>query len=239
MTASSRGGACGAGGADEMVTRALDVVLFGPPGAGKGTQAKRVAAAWGISHVSTGDLLREEVKRGSRLGAEAQEFMRRGELVPDELVVRMLTALLHQQHASAGCVFDGYPRTVAQARLLEGLLSELNRRVDIVVVLKVGDEQLIERIAGRRTCSACGVAFHVASMPPRQAGVCDTCGGELVQRPDDREDVVRERLRVYRAQTAPLLELFVGRKIVREIDGEGSVEDVFARIRTAMGRHHS
>ncbi len=218
-----------------MVTRALDVILLGPPGAGKGTQAKRIAAAFELLHISTGDLLREEVAKGTGLGLEAKGFMNRGELVPDELVGKMLAKRLHSQQAALGCVYDGYPRTTAQANLLDGLLSELNRRIDVVLFLNVVDGELLARLTGRRSCPACGAVFHVVTQPPKSEGTCDACGAALVQRDDDREDVVSERLRVYRDHTAPLLEFYRGRRILREVKGEVSPDEVFQRMRDAMG----
>jgi len=218
-----------------MVTRALDVILLGPPGAGKGTQAKRLAAAFELLHISTGDLLREEVAKGTRLGLEAKDTMNRGELVPDELVGKMLATRLHSQQAALGCVYDGYPRTTAQAVLLDGLLAELNRRVDVVLFLNVADSELLARLTGRRSCPKCGAVFHVAAQPPKSAGACDACGAALVQRDDDRESVVSERLRVYREHTAPLLEFYRGRRILREVGGEVGPDEVFRRLRDAMG----
>jgi adenylate kinase len=217
-----------------MVTRALDVVMLGPPGAGKGTQAKRVAAAFELLHISTGDLLREEVAKATALGEEAKGYMNRGELVPDELVGKMLAKRLHSQQAALGCVYDGYPRTAAQAILLDGLLAELGRRVDAVLYLNVPDEAILARITGRRSCPSCGAVYHVSTQPPRTQGVCDACGGALVQREDDREEVVRERLRVYREHTAPLLDYYRGRKILREADGGLGPDEVFKRVREAL-----
>ncbi|HUK13386.1 MAG TPA: adenylate kinase [Thermoanaerobaculaceae bacterium] len=219
-----------------MVTRALDVVLLGPPGAGKGTQAKRLAAAFELLHISTGDLLREEVTRASGLGEQAQGFMRRGELVPDELVGKMLACRLHSQPAALGCAYDGYPRTTAQAQLLDGLLAELNRRVDVALYLNVKDEEILRRMTGRRSCPSCGAVYHVVHQPPKAEGTCDSCGGKLVQRDDDREEVVRERLRVYREHTAPLLALYRDRGILREVDGAVGADEVFKRLREAMGK---
>ncbi len=218
-----------------MVTRALDVILLGPPGAGKGTQAKRIAAAFELLHISTGDLLRDEVARGTGLGREARATMNRGELVPDELVGKMLAKRLHNQQAALGCVYDGYPRTTAQAVLLDGLLSELNRRVDVVLFLEVPDGEILARLTGRRSCPSCGAVFHLETQPPKAEGACDACGAALVQRDDDREDVVRERLRVYQEHTAPLLEFYRGRRILREVKGEGGPDAVFKRLRDAMG----
>ncbi len=218
-----------------MVTRALDLIVLGPPGAGKGTQAKRLASAFELLHISTGDLLREEVGKGTGLGVEAKGYMNRGELVPDELVGKMLAKRLHSQQAALGCVYDGYPRTTAQAVLLDGLLSELNRRVDVVLYLNVADAEILTRITGRRSCPACGTVYHLVTEAPKAAGTCDRCGAELVQRDDDKDDVVRERLRVYREHTAPLLTFYSGRRILREVDGSVAPDEVFLRLREAMG----
>ncbi len=218
-----------------MVTRALDIVLLGPPGAGKGTQAKRMAAAFDLLHISTGDLLREEVARRSGLGGEAQGYMTRGELVPDDLVGKMLTKVLHSRRGALGCVYDGYPRTPAQEAMLEDLLAELNRRVDVALYIGVPDAEILARITGRRSCPSCGAVYHVATQPPKAAGVCDACGAALVQRDDDGEEVVRERLKVYRKHTAPLLDLYRSRGILREVDGAAGPEAVFEQLREAMG----
>ena len=222
-----------------MVTRALDVVLLGPPGAGKGTQAKRLAAAFELLHISTGDLLREEVAKGSGLGDEAKGYMNRGELVPDALVSKMLAKRLHSQQAALGSVYDGYPRTTAQAVLLDGLLAELNRRVDAVLYLNVPDADIVARITGRRSCTSCGAVFHVVTQPTKVESVCDSCGSAVLQREDDLEGVVVERIRVYREHTAPLLDYYRGRKIVREVDGAVGPDEVFKRLREAMGTVHA
>jgi adenylate kinase len=219
-----------------MVTRAFDVVLLGPPGAGKGTQAKRLAATYNLLHISTGDLLREEVAKGSPLGQEAAAFMQAGQLVPDQLVAKMLLARLHKQQALAGCVFDGYPRTEAQANLLDELLAELGRRVDVAIYLEVPDEEVVARLGGRRSCPSCGAVYHLRTQPPAREGLCDVCGTPLILRDDDKEDVIRQRLSVYRAHTEPLLDFYQQRGILQRVPGLGSVEEIFRRLQEAVAR---
>lgn len=217
-----------------MVTRALDVVLLGPPGAGKGTQARRLAQTFSLLHLSTGDLLREEVSKGSELGRQAASYMQKGELVPDDLVAKMLVTRLHTQQGLAGCIFDGYPRTRPQAELLDGLLAELGRRVDVAVYLDVPDDEVVARLGGRRSCPSCGAVYHVRTQPPARHGMCDVCGSELVVRDDDREEVIRQRLAVYRAHTEPLLELYAQRGVLQRIPGQGTPDEVFAALADAV-----
>lgn len=219
-----------------MVSRALDVVLLGPPGAGKGTQAQRLALAYGLLRLSTGDMLWEEVEKGTELGLQVRSWLNDGDLVPDHVMSRILLSRLHSQQGIGGCAYDGYPRTEHQAILLDGLLAELNRRVDVATYLDVPDHELLKRLAGRLSCPVCGGVYHQQSAPPGEPGRCDACGGALLQRDDDRADVARERLRVYRQRTEPLLDLYRSRGVLRQIDGTGSPDDVYARIREAMRR---
>lgn len=217
------------------MNRALDLVILGSPGAGKGTQARRIASAFDVAHVSTGDMLRDEVAQGTELGKSIQAVMAQGELVSDDLMATVLLGRLHSPQGVAGCVFDGYPRNAAQAHLLDGLLAELGRRIDVVLYLDVPDHVVLERITGRRSCSGCGTTYHLAGRPSRLGDRCELCNDPLVQRDDDREEVIRERLRVYGEHTAPLLTLYRERGVLHEVDGVGSEEAVFSRLRSAMG----
>jgi len=203
------------------------VVLLGAPGAGKGTQAVRLSKARSLPHVSTGDLLRDNMKRGTPLGAQAKGFMEKGELVPDALVLDMLSARVSAPDCSQGYVLDGFPRTEVQAVALE---QRLAGHTVTVVNLEVADESIVRRAAGRLSCKQCGAVFHRESSPPRKPGVCDACGGELFTRSDDSAPVVRERLRVYRDKTAPLVEFYSRRGLLKTIDGEQSPDAVFSRL---------
>ncbi len=212
------------------------VILLGPPGVGKGTQAVRLAEDLGWRHVSTGDLLRAHRRDGTPLGKEAQGYMDRGELVPDPLIVAMVRDVLEDTPGGQGVVFDGYPRTVAQAEALDGLLSELGRRVDRVVLLDAEDEVLVERLAGRRSCPECGAVYNVYQNPPERPGRCDRCGAELIHRRDDEPDTVRRRLQVYAEQTAPLVQHYDESDeapLVR-VPADRSVEEVQAAVRAAV-----
>ena len=212
----------------------MDIVLFGPPGAGKGTQAQRLSSRLGIPQISTGDLMRAERKAGTELGRRFDEYMREGKLVPDELVGELLRQRLEQPDATGGAIFDGYPRTVPQAELLERLLAERGRKVDVVVALEVPLEELVDRITGRRMCGSCGQVYHVRYNPPPPSGRCGRCGGELVQRPDDTEEVVRTRYEEYRRKTEPVLQWYRERGLVREVNGVGSLDEVAAGIDAAL-----
>jgi adenylate kinase len=213
----------------------LRLVIFGPPGAGKGTQAKLLSERLGVPHIATGDMLREAVKAGTRLGGLAKKYMDEGRLVPDEVVIGMVEERLRQPDCSKGFILDGFPRTIEQAEALDSELEKLGLKLDAVLNLEVGDEEVVKRIALRRTCRSCGAVYHLIFNPPRREGVCDRCGGKLYQRDDDREEVVRNRLKVYRQQTKPLLEFYRRRGLLRDVNGERSIEDVFKEILAALG----
>jgi adenylate kinase len=213
------------------------VILLGPPGAGKGTQAGNIAANHDIPHISTGDILRANVREGSDLGREAKRFMDAGELVPDEVILGMVGTRLSDPDASKGFLFDGFPRTLPQAEALEKLLLEREQPLDVVLRLAVDEEEVVSRLTGRRTCTSCGNVFHVEHQPPAEDGFCDHCGSELVQREDDREDVVRNRLEVYRRSTEPLEEFYWNRGLLRDVEAVGTVEEVAARAAAVLAEH--
>ena len=213
----------------------MRVAFLGPPGAGKGTQARDLAQEWGALHLATGDMLREAVAAGSPLGREAKSYMDQGALVPDDVIIRMMAERLGAADAGRGFILDGFPRTIAQAEALARLLKDLGQTVDTVVYFDVSEPELLRRLTGRRVCRTCGHSYHVTSNPPKRAGVCDACGGELYQRDDDGEATVRNRLEVYRRQTAPLLDYYRQRNLLVTVSGEGPVVTIRDAIRSAVG----
>ena len=211
----------------------MRVVFLGPPGAGKGTQARDLAQEWGVLHLATGDMLREAVAAGSPLGREAKDYMDRGALVPDDVIIRMMGERLGRADARRGFILDGFPRTIAQAEALGKLLKDLGLTLDTVVYFDVSEPELLRRLTGRRVCRTCGHTYHLVSNPPKRPGVCDACGGELYQREDDSEATVRNRLDVYRRQTSPLLDYYRQRQMLTTVSGEGLVATIRDAIRTA------
>jgi adenylate kinase len=213
------------------------VILLGPPGAGKGTQAVRIAEVFGIPHISTGDILRANVREGTTLGLEAKGFMDAGDLVPDEVIIGMVGDRLTETDAVNGFLFDGFPRTVPQAVALEELLVGRETPLDVVLRLAVAKAEVVERLTGRRTCSQCGRIFHLRFDPPTEAARCDDCGGELQQREDDTEDVVLNRLEVYASQTEPLEHFYWERGLLRDVEATGAPDEVFASAEAILGEY--
>lgn len=213
----------------------MNIVLLGPPGAGKGTQAKRMIDEYGIPQISTGDMLRAALKAGTELGLEAKKYMDKGELVPDSVVVGLVKERIQEPDCAKGYMLDGFPRNVSQAETLDGMLSELGQKIDHVVSIEVPDEELVKRLTGRRTCRDCGAGYHVMFDPPKKDGVCDKCGGELYQRDDDNETTVKSRLEVYNSQTKPLIDYYEGQSKIRGVDGVGDMAEIFQRITTVLG----
>lgn len=216
-------------------SNALRLVLFGPPGVGKGTQAGALQARLKVSHISTGDMLRAAIRDGSALGVQAREIVDRGGLVPDALIGALIEERLRKPEARDGFILDGFPRTVAQAEFLEWVLRDLGVGLDGVINLAVPEAEIAERLAGRRVCVRCGAVFHVRFQAPRREGICDACGAELSQRQDDRLEIVAGRLRVYGEQTEPVLAWYRMRDALIEIDGRGEPVLVTGRIETALG----
>ena len=204
------------------------LVFLGPPGAGKGTQAKLLSQRMGFLHLSTGDLLREAVKNQTPLGKKAKEYMDRGELVPDELIVQLIEKTMPKD---GNVILDGFPRTVNQALALEEMLKGKGEKISKVLFFDVPDEVIIDRLSGRRVCSKCGAVYHMKYNPPKIEGVCDLCGGTLVQRDDDKEEVVKKRLEVYRKQTQPLIEFYQDRGIIYKLDAGKAVEELFEEVK--------
>lgn len=212
----------------------MRIVLFGPPGSGKGTQAGILEARYGAVHISTGDILREAVASGSEIGLRAKSYMDRGELVPDEVVIAIAREKL-SSIGNDGFVLDGFPRTIPQAEALEAVLGDLGKPLEAVVNLDVDQEELIRRLSGRRVCSRCGEVYHLESKPPRESGKCDKCGGNLVQREDDKPEAIRNRLEVYREQTAPVLDYYRSKGLLRDVVAEGDIDDIAQRIVASLG----
>lgn len=214
----------------------MRIVLVGPPGAGKGTQAQFIASHLSIPKISTGDIFRANVSGNTSLGQKAKEYMDRGDLVPDEVTIAMVRDRLAEEDAQEGFLLDGFPRNVPQAETLKKILSEMDRKLDLVLELVVDDDEVVRRLSGRRTCRKCGRIWHVAFDPPTKDGVCDNCGGELFQRDDDREETIRHRLEVYQEQTAPLASFYADEGILVGLDATGPVEEVTERALAALRR---
>ena len=215
----------------------IGILLLGPPGVGKGTQATRLREALNLLHLSTGDALRQAVRSGSPLGVRVKGIIESGSLVPDEIVGEVVDVALGEELGEkAGYLLDGFPRTTRQVQILDDLLARRGLSLDHAVLIDAPHGVILRRLTGRRVCSRCDAVYHLDSKPPAVSGRCDACGSELVQRADDREETVRERLRVYREQTDPVASLYTSRGLLRRIDGAGPPEGVFSAIMTALGR---
>jgi adenylate kinase len=216
------------------VAQQLNLILFGPPGAGKGTQAERLRGDFSLAYIATGDMLRTNVKEQTELGVKAKEFMDAGELVPDDLIVAMAADRLREPDAQDGFILDGFPRTLEQAYALEGQLSEMGRRVTAALLIDVPDDEVIRRLSGRRVCVKAGHNYHIEFDPPKRDEVCDQDGSRLIQRDDDKPEVIRNRLRVYHEKTAPLIEFYDEKGLMRRIDGTRAPADVHGHIRAVI-----
>jgi adenylate kinase len=212
------------------------LVLVGPPGAGKGTQAQFISSNLSIPKISTGDIFRSNVSGGTELGRQAKAFMDRGDLVPDEVTIAMVSSRLQEDDAQVGFLLDGFPRNVPQAETLKKMLAEWDARLDIVLELVVDDDEVVRRLSGRRTCRKCGRIWHVVFDPPARQGICDDCGGELFQRDDDQEETIRHRLDVYNQQTRPLIAYYADEGTLLGIDATGPVEEITDRAMSALRR---
>lgn len=213
----------------------MNIVLLGPPGSGKGTQAKMIADKYRVVHISTGDILRENVRNGTPLGVEAKKFMEAGKLVPDSLLIDIIKDRLAKGDVKGGWMLDGYPRTIPQAEALDKILPNLGQKIDVVLNIDVPDKDLIKRVTGRRMCK-CGTTYHVQFNPPKAAGKCDACGADLYQRADDTEETVKERLQAYHAQTQPLIDYYNKRGIVATVIGVGDIKEIFGKIAGALDK---
>ena len=215
---------------------ALHLIIFGSPGAGKGTQADRIARKFGVPHIATGDLLRDAVARGTELGVKAREFMERGQLVPDELVVGMIEERLRRLDCKRGFVLDGFPRTLAQAKALDEILKKLEARIDAVINLETSEGEIVKRLSNRRVCRVCGAVYHLIFNPPKNSERCDRCGGELYQREDDREEVIKRRIQVYQMQTRSIIEYYQERGVLITVDGNRSIGKLLEGIKSDRPR---
>ena len=214
----------------------MKIIMLGAPGAGKGTQAKMIAAKYQIPHISTGDIFRANSKNGTELGMEAKKYMDQGQLVPDELTVKILLDRVAQPDCSEGYVLDGFPRTIPQAEVLDNALNKLGDSIDFAIDVDVPDENIVRRMSGRRACLSCGATYHIEHIPPKQEGVCDTCGQPLVLRDDDKPETVLKRLKVYHEQTQPLIDFYTKKGVLRSVDGTVDMNNVFETIVNVLER---
>lgn len=213
----------------------MKIIMLGAPGAGKGTQADKICAKYNIPHISTGDIFRANIKNNTELGQKAKSYMDKGELVPDELVVDLVVDRIKADDCTNGYVLDGFPRTIPQAEALDAALAAINDKVDYAINVEVPDENIINRMSGRRACVACGATYHVVHIPTKVDGVCDKCGADLILRDDDKPETVKNRLNVYHEQTQPLIDYYTAKNVLHEVDGTKAMEDVFSSIVSILG----
>ena len=213
----------------------MKIIMLGAPGAGKGTQAKQIAAKYQIPHISTGDIFRANIKNGTELGKKAKEYMDQGLLVPDELTCDLVMDRISQDDCVNGFVLDGFPRTIPQAEALDAALAKIDAKMDFAIDVDVPDSHIVNRMSGRRACLNCGATYHITAIPPKVEGICDTCGKELVLRDDDKPETVQKRLDVYHDQTQPLIDYYQKQGILKSVDGTMPMEDVFAGIVEILG----
>jgi len=213
----------------------MKIIMLGAPGAGKGTQAKKIAAKYNIPHISTGDIFRWNIKHQTELGMKAKTYMDQGLLVPDELVVDLVADRLNEKDCQEGCVLDGFPRTIPQAEALDKALEAMGQKVDYAIDVNVPDENIIHRMGGRRACVGCGATYHLEYAPTKVEGICDTCGKELILRDDDKPETVKKRLNVYHDQTKPLIDYYTNAGVLKTVDGTVDINEVFAAIVDVLG----
>ena len=213
----------------------MKIIMLGAPGAGKGTQAKKIADKYQVPHISTGDIFRANIKNGTELGMKAKTYMDQGLLVPDELVVDLVVDRLGQEDCVNGCVLDGFPRTIPQAESLDAALAAKGEAIDYAIDVDVPDENIINRMSGRRACVACGATYHIVHIPTKVEGICDRCGEKLILRDDDKPETVKKRLDVYHAQTQPLIDYYTSKNVLKSVDGTQDMEDVFQAIVDILG----
>ncbi len=213
----------------------MRIIMLGAPGAGKGTQAKKIAAKYGIPHISTGDIFRANIKNGTELGKKAKSYMDQGMLVPDELTVSLVMDRFQEPDAQKGYVLDGFPRTIPQAESLDEALKKRDSQIDYAVNVDVPDENIINRMSGRRACVKCGATYHLQYAAPKKEGVCDSCGEALILRDDDKPETVKKRLKVYHEQTQPLIDYYAQKKVLKEVDGTQGLDEVFSQITAILG----
>lgn len=213
----------------------MKIIMLGAPGAGKGTQAKQIADKYSIPHISTGDIFRANIKNGTELGKKAKQYMDQGALVPDELTCDLVMDRIQQDDCKNGFVLDGFPRTIPQAEALDAALGKINEKMDYAIDVDVPDENIVNRMSGRRACLNCGATYHLISIPPKVEGICDRCGSKIVLREDDKPETVQKRLKVYHEQTQPLIDFYAKKGILKEVDGTMDMNDVFAAIVKILG----